>query len=164
MPARRSTRRWLDLGLTTPVLLAALTLSGAATEPRWFIKNDPAGHVAMWGVPSTEAVGFVVTCGGTRTIVLSPALYAMDEPQGPSRIRFTVDEMSYVRAANLVFSERDAAWQASAVVPADDDILTAFRRGRSLTYDFDPPRRAGDAFTVSLDGSAAPLDDVISGC
>ena len=88
----------------------------------------------------------------------------MTEPQTEQKLRFTVDGDTFVRDARLVFSERDAAWQASAAVATDDALLAALKRGHAITYDFAPPLRPGDAFTVSLKGSADALGDVIEAC
>ncbi|RAH99434.1 hypothetical protein DLJ53_23215 [Acuticoccus sediminis] len=139
-------------------------MTSAANEPRWFVQEAPSGNVAFWGVPDTDAVGFTVSCTSGSNVILSPALYAMSEPTGSQKIRFTVDDDTYVRDALLVFSERDAAWRATAVVSTEDEVLTALKRGSTVTYDFDPPLREGDAFTVSLKGSGDAINKVIDGC
>ncbi len=130
----------------------------------WFLKKDLVGVVALWGVPETHAVGFVVTCDDHSKVILSPALFTMDEPKAGQQLRFTVDGTTFVRDARLVFSERDAAWRASAAVGVEDELLLALKSGRAMTYDFAPPLRDGDAFTVSLKGSSVALADVLSAC
>ncbi|MEM9222841.1 MAG: hypothetical protein AAGB11_10605 [Pseudomonadota bacterium] len=136
-----------------------------ATEgkPRWFSNVGEAGAFARWGIPETDAVGFVVSCeeGG---VSLLPALYAVDKPSATPGVRFIVDGDDYVRDAQLRFSEEDAAWQALVAVNAEDSLITAMRRGNELTYDFEPPLREGDAFTIDLSGSAKAIDAVLEAC
>lgn len=148
-------------------LLAAVLVAGSAAaveKPRWFNAGSDAEALARWGIPETDAVGFEVMCRSDGTIIVKPALFAMQEPASDPNIRFMVDGEPYVRDAKLAFSERDKAWQASAVIPRDDALIDALRRGSKLTYDFDPPLREGDAFTLSLSGSAKAIDAALDKC
>lgn len=120
--------------------------------------------LAKFGIPKTDAVGFEVVCISAGVIEIRPALYAIAEPSQDPDIRFLVDGEPYVRDAKLGFSERDAAWQASAVIDRQDALVNALRRGSKLTYDFDPPLREGDAFTLSLSGSAKAIDEALENC
>ncbi|MEM0906436.1 MAG: hypothetical protein AAGJ94_03665 [Pseudomonadota bacterium] len=154
--------------LAVGAAVAALGLGTASTalaqeKPRWFAVGD-ASNLARWGIPDTDAVGFEVICLNSGEVEMRPALFAMSEPTATPDIRFLVDGEPYVRDAKLGFSERDAAWQASAVVARDDALINALRRGSSLTYDFDPPLREGDSFTISLSGSAKAIDSALEDC
>lgn len=165
MHASRSIRRWLNRAILIPAFCAALPLSGAAQDgPHWFTVRGDGGFVAQWGIPETDAVGFSVVCVEAERIMLRPALYAYDTPDELPAIRFTVDGTTYVRTLDLVFNQRDAAWQATTKIDADDAVIDALRRGNEVTYDFDPPLRPGDAFTVSLKGSADAIDEVLETC
>ncbi|WP_420391436.1 invasion associated locus B family protein [Acuticoccus sp.] len=160
---RASPRR---LALAAVLAIAVASSDGSVAlgaEPVWFVRDDAAGPGARWGIPQTDAVGLEVTCRGGRVIV-RPALFAMEEPAQPPDVRFTVDGEDFVRDASLAFVERDAAWQAAAEVEPDDPLVDAMRRGSQLTYDFAPPLREGDAFTISLSGSAKAIDAVLSSC
>lgn len=165
MRASRSTRRWPKRAILATAFCAALTVDSAAQdEPHWFNVEGAMGAVAQWGIPETDAVGFSVVCVESDRVMLRPALYAADAPEQMPSIRFTVDGTTYVRTLDLVFNERDAAWQATTKIAADDAIIDALRRGNEVTYDFDPPLRPGDAFTVSLKGSANAIDEVLETC
>lgn len=136
----------------------------AQDEPRWFLDADDKAALARWGIPESDAVGFEVVCLENGAIEIRPALYAIDEPPEMPDIRFDVDGEPYVRHAKLGFSERDAAWQASTVVGREDSLVDALRRGNELTYDFDPPLRPGDSFTIDLTGSAKAIDAALKNC
>ncbi|GAB5374744.1 MAG: hypothetical protein AcusKO_12060 [Acuticoccus sp.] len=148
------------------LLVCALMAGTAAAqeEPRWFTATGDATALARWGIPESDAVGFEVVCYDDGTILIRPALFAMDEPADVPDIRFSVDGEPYLRDARLDFSNRDAAWQASAVIDRGDALVNALRRGSELTYDFDPPLREGDAFTISLSGSAKAIDAALENC
>lgn len=136
----------------------------AKDGPRWF--TDVGGETvrAKWGIPETDAVGFEVVCLERGQLGMRPALFAIEEPAAVPQIRFSVDGEAFDRPAKLDFSERDQAFQASAIIPRDDALIDALRRGRELTYDFDPPLREGDAFTLSLSGSAKAIDAALDKC
>lgn len=135
----------------------------AQEEPRWFA--DPSDRPrAKWGIPETDAVGFEVECLPGDTVAMRPALFAMAEPAAVPDIRFVVDGENFVRDAELAYSERDSAWQGWAKVDRGDALIDAIRRGNELTYDFQPPLRDGDAFTLSLTGSARAIDEALEGC
>ncbi len=150
------------IALIASVLVAAS--AAAQGEPRWFADVRDEVALAKFGIPKTDAVGFEVVCLGSGVIEIRPALYAIAEPSQDPDIRFLVDGEPYVRDAKLGFSERDAAWQASAVIDRQDALVDALRRGSKLTYDFDPPLREGDAFTLSLSGSAKAIDEALENC
>ncbi|MEM6761587.1 MAG: hypothetical protein AAF615_01795 [Pseudomonadota bacterium] len=145
-----------SLGLSAPVL-------AEDDKPRWFASVSDTDAFARWGIPETDAVGFEVVCS-TGDVVLRPALYAMEKPAELPQIRFSVDGEDYLRDAKFAFSELDAAWQAETVVERQDGLVDAMRRGSELTYDFDPPLRTGDEFTLSLSGSAKAIDEALEGC
>lgn len=149
-------------------LLALLLLAagGAVAQgsPAWFADDSVSPVRARWGIPETDAVGFEVVCESPGRVALRPALFAMEKPDPVPDIRFDVDGDRYDRTATLAFSERDAAFQATAVVNRADPLIDALRRGSTVTYDFQPPLREGDAFTVSLKGSAKAIDDALAGC
>lgn len=150
--------------LVAMVAAPVATPAAIAQSPRWFADAaGGAGPRAKWGIPESDAVGFEVLCGGGG-VVLRPALFAVEELADPPPIRFTVDGTDFVRDATLTFDEASQAWQAAALVALDDDLITAMRRGTELTYDFDPPLRQGDAFTVSLSGSAKAINAAIRTC
>jgi len=153
------------------VIAAALGAASAAaaqaepkSEPRWFADLRASEPAAKWGIPESNAVGFTVSCRGDGLLEVRPALFAITPPDVVPDIRFMVDGEAYVRQATLDFSERDTAWQASALVAPDDEVIDALRRGEEVTYDFDPPLREGDAFTLSLSGSAKAIDEVLEEC
>lgn len=151
------------------VIAAALTAAAGAAlasdaKPAWFADESDEAAVAKWGIPQSDAVGFEVKCAGAGRVVMAPALYAPDRPDAVPDIVFTVDGEPYVRSATLTFSERDAAWQAEAVVPTGDALVAALRRGSTLAYDFSPPLREGDRFSLSLSGSARAIDAALEGC
>ncbi|MBJ3776084.1 invasion associated locus B family protein [Acuticoccus mangrovi] len=148
------------------IAMASLFVSGALAEepePHWYAGLGEAGGYARWGIPESDAVGFEVACHDDG-VMLRPALYAMEEPAQTPDIRFDVDGTDYVRDATLSFNELDAAWQASATVGRNDALIDAMRRGSKLSYDFDPPLREGDAFTLSLSGSAKAIDQALQNC
>lgn len=145
-------------------VVLAVASAAAQDKPRWFADVRDNLALAKWGIPKTEAVGFEVVCLGQGTIEIRPALYAITQPAETPDIRFMIDGEPYVRDAKLGFSERDAAWQASAVIGRDDGLINALRRGSKVTYDFDPPLREGDAFTLSLSGSAKAIDAALENC
>jgi hypothetical protein len=146
--------------------IAVLVVAGAAFagEPVWFV--DAAGDppAAKWGIPGTDAVGFVVACGEDGGAVVSPALYAMERPAEAPDVLFVIDGDRYVRDARLVFSERDGAFRAEIVVPRTGALIEGMRRGYDLTYDFEPVLREGDRFTLSLSGSADAIDEALGAC
>ncbi|WP_157961901.1 hypothetical protein [Acuticoccus kandeliae] len=145
-------------------VLAMMATASFAASPLWFAdEKDPASG-AKWGIPNSDAVGFVVSCNGPGRVAMRPALYAMEAVEPAPKIRFTVDEAAYEREAEFAFSKADAAWQAYAVVSRDDPLVDALRRGTEVTYDFDPRQRDGDAFTVSLSGSAEVIDQALEDC
>ena len=150
------------------LLVLAFVVAGypatAEEEPRWYSDVGDVGAYAKWGIPDTDAVGFEVVCLDSGHVEMRPALYAVEQPMQLPDIRFSIDGEAYVRDAKLGFSKRDFAWQASAVVSKDDAIIDAMRRGSKLTYDFDPPLRDGDAFTLSLSGSAKAIDAALDAC
>ncbi|MEO1102153.1 MAG: hypothetical protein AAFW98_00225 [Pseudomonadota bacterium] len=151
--------------LILAVMLTMLSDASVAQEgPRWFADVGDVGAFAKWGIPETDAVGFTVSCEAGGAVEVRPALFAMEEPAEIPDIRFVVDGEPYLRDAKLAFSERDAAWQAAAVVAQDDALIGALRRGAELTYDFSPPLREGDEFTISLSGSAKAIDQVLEVC
>jgi hypothetical protein len=144
--------------------LAALAAPGAdAADPRWFADGSGGGTVAKWGIAESDAVGFSVGCE-SGFVVVSPELYAVEEPAASLTIRFSVDGKPYDRRATLTYDETINAWHAKAKVADDDALIEAMRKGKRLTYDFDPPLRDGDAFTVSLSGSAKVIDEALEGC
>lgn len=145
------------------IALAAVP-AAAEDEPRWFADIKDEAVLAKWGIPEADAVGFVVACLDNGELEIKPALFAIEQPDEVPHIRFLVDGEPYVRNAKLGFIERDVAWQASAVVRRDDALVDALRRGSKLTYDFDPPLREGDAFTLSLSGSAKAIDEALKNC
>ena len=149
----------------TIILVMSATASAAAEEPRWFADTvgDPSVAVAKWGIKDTNAVGFWVGCEGGAVLV-SPELYALDEPARALTIRFTIDGTDYDRPATLTYDDTIKAWHARARIPSDDALIAGMRRGSKLTYDFDPPLRQGDSFTVSLSGSAKAIDEALGGC
>lgn len=160
MPAGRSTRASLS---ALAVLVAAGATAAAAADPRWFADTTGASPVAMWGIEGSDAVGFRVLCE-SGVVVVSPELYAVEEPGRSLTIRFSVDGATYDRLATLVYDGTIEAWHARAQVDDDDALIDAMRRGSELTYDFDPPLREGDSFTVSLSGSAKAIDLALEGC
>ncbi len=145
-------------------LLATTSIAAADEKPHWFADSGPVGALAKWGIPETDAVGFEVVCVAPKRVRIRPALFAMEEPAATPDIRFQVDGEPYLRTARLDFSERDGAWQASAEIARDDALVDAMRRGSKLTYNFSPPLREGDAFTISLSGSAKAIDEALNGC
>ncbi len=151
--------------LKRTVAITLLFAGGALAEgPLWFADEAADPVRAKWGIPQTDAVGFEVVCEATGRVVIRPALFTFEEPAEMPQLRFDVDGDLYDRDLTLVFSERDKAWQATAVVIRSDAIISALRRGSEVTYDFEPPLREGDAFTVSLSGSASAIDDALEGC
>lgn len=149
-------------GLTFLTLLTAGAIA-QAPKPVWFIDEGDVGVFAKWGIPETDAVGMVLSCEAGRIAIL-PALYAMQEPASVPDVAFTVDGNTMRRSAELIFSERDAAYQAKISVATSDNLIDALRRGSSLTYDFAPPLVEGSSFTLSLSGSAKAIDRVLRGC
>lgn len=133
-------------------------------KPRWFADQSDDEAVALWGIPETDAVGFSLRCEGGGAVVMAPALYAVEEPEVMPDVAFTVDGEAYVRPVTLRYSERDAAWQAVARVGKTDALIAALRRGSKLTYDFAPPLRDGDMFSLSLSGSARAIDAALKRC
>ena len=154
----------LARALILAVLLASTSGVAAEEKPRWFADIGDVGAHAKWGIPETDAVGFEVECVEDARVKIRPALFAMEEPDALPDIRFSVDGEPYVRSAHLDYSELDGAWQASAVLSKNDALVDAMRRGSELTYDFTPPLREGDAFTISLSGSAKAIDAALDGC
>lgn len=150
--------------VATVALCAAAVPSSAQEEPRWFTDVGDVGAFARWGIPETDAVGFTIECEADGGVEMRPALYAMEEPSTVPNVTFNIDGQAYVRDARLVFSEADAAWQAAVNVSGDDALINALRRGARLTYDFDPPLREGDRFTLSLSGSARAIDAALVNC
>lgn len=146
------------------VLAAAPRALAQTDQPRWFADVGDVYIAAKWGIPQTDAVGLAVRCADGGMVVIAPALYALEKPDVIPDVAFTVDDQPYVRPLQLVFSERDEAWQAEIKVRRDDEVITAMRRGSRLTYDFAPPLQDGDAFTLSLSGSAKAIDTVLSAC
>lgn len=148
------------------VLAAALVASGsggAVEKPRWFSDANEA-TVAKWGIPEVGAVGFVVRCDRAGTIWMMPALYAMAEPGKVPDVRFEIDGKPFVRSARLAFLKDDQAWQAAVRLRKDDALIDAMRKGSRLSYDFEPPLREGDRFTLSLSGSAKAIDKALEAC
>lgn len=144
--------------------MASLAAGAAVAEtPRWFTAAGAAGLSARWGIPSTDAVGFEIRCEGAG-VRAQPALYAVNEPSARPQVRFRIDGEDHLRPADLTYRERDGAWQASALLPRDDSLIDALRRGEELTYDFEPMLREGDAFTLSLTGSAKAIDEALEAC
>lgn len=146
------------------MLLATTSIAAADDKPHWFSDVGTVGAYAKWGIPETDAVGFEVVCVHPARVKIRPALFAMDEPAAMPDIRFQVDGEPYIRTAKLDYSERDGAWQASSELSRDDALVDAMRKGSKLTYNFDPPLREGDAFTISLSGSAKAIDKALDGC
>ncbi|WMS44883.1 hypothetical protein RDV64_11040 [Acuticoccus sp. MNP-M23] len=146
------------------VMLVWSSVAAADEKPRWFADVGTVGAFAKWGIPETDAVGFEVVCVENERVRIRPALFAVEEPAAMPDIRFQVDGEPYLRSARLDFSERDGAWQASSVLSKNDALVDAMRRGSKLTYDFSPPLRQGDAFTISLSGSAKAIDAALDGC
>ncbi|MEM7695723.1 MAG: hypothetical protein AAF318_14825 [Pseudomonadota bacterium] len=138
--------------------------AGQADTPRWFSEGGSGDVHAKWGIPQTDAVGFEVMCEDGGSVVIRPALYAMDAPDSAPDIRFEVDGEGFVRDATLDFSERDAAWHAKAVVSKEDALIGALRRGNRVSYDFEPPLRDGDRFSLDLTGSAKAIDAMLDAC
>lgn len=152
------------LGVVVAASACAVAAHADADAPRWFTDIGEAKVAAKWGIPETDAVGFDMRCLEDGTIIMRPALYAIDKPDIVPDIALTVDDEPYVRPLRLVFSELDGAWQAEIPVARDDAVIAALRRGNTLTYDFAPPLRDGDAFTLSLTGSARAIDAALSAC
>lgn len=136
----------------------------AQEEPRWFADVGSVGKFAKWGIPETDAVGFSIECEPGGGIEMRPALYAMEQPPAVPDVAFKIDGEDFVRDAELEFSEADAAWQATVSINAADELIDALRRGAELTYDFEPPLREGDRFTLSLSGSARAIDTALEDC
>ncbi len=130
----------------------------------WFADDSAATVRAKWGIPGMNAVGFEVVCVEPGRVAIRPALFAAEELAEVPPIRFDVDGDRFDRTATLIFSEPDGAWQATATVGRDDPIIDALRRGSAVTYDFQPPLREGDRFTVSLSGSAKAIDGALADC
>lgn len=146
------------------VLLVAAGAALAEGTPAWFADEDASPVRAKWGIRGTDAVGFEILCLAPGEVSLRPALFAVAEPASAPTVRFDVDGSRYERPASLAYSERDGAFQATAVVGRTDPLIDALRRGTAVTYDFEPPLREGDAFTVSLSGSAKAIDTALAGC
>jgi hypothetical protein len=154
------------LAVAAVLLVAGAALAPLAAQPvpEWFADEDAAPVRARWGIPGMDAVGFEVLCAAPGRVAIRPALFAMSEPAELQQIRFDIDGDRYERNATLAFSERDGAFQATAVVSREDPLIDALRRGSDVTYDFLPRLREGDEFTVSLSGSAKAIDAALEGC
>ncbi|MCF3935976.1 hypothetical protein L1787_21535 [Acuticoccus sp. M5D2P5] len=111
-----------------------------------------------------DAVGFEVICDGPGNLVLRPALFSETALDERPNVRYDVDGEAYTRPASMDVTEREGYWQAASHVSREDPLIDALRRGSALTYDFSPPRRDGDAFTLSLSGSANAIDEVLAQC
>lgn len=148
-------------GVVAAMLVAGTALAG---EPEWFADVGPQGAAAKWGIPESNVVGFTVECVKDGPITIRPALFATSEPAPMHDIGFVVDGEVFRRNAALKFSPDDGAWQAEAEVARDDHLIAALRRGNEVTYDFEPPLREGDRFTLSLKGSAAAIDQALEQC
>lgn len=150
--------------LALAIVLVATGAAVAQGSPVWFADDDAAPVRAKWGIPGMNAVGFEVVCVEPGRVAIRPALFAVEQLAEVPQIRFEVDGDRYDRSATLAYSEPDGAWQAMATVGREDPVIDALRRGSDVTYDFLPPLREGDEFTVSLSGSAKVIDAALERC